>query len=184
MRYWRAGNTGVLAGLAGLSLSGLALAGHANMNDGALRLLQAAMDIVHVLSAGAWIGGLVAFVFLMQVTGNPQLRPLANLALGRFSTLGHIVVAAVFLSGIVKTALIVGHFPTDLHSPYQVKLLVKIVLVIVMTLAAITNRYVFVPLLQKGTGRAARALKALFSKSLQGGVALGLVAIFGTEDPA
>ncbi len=100
-------------------------------------------------------------------------------------TIGHIAVALVLLSGTANTLLVVGHLPTDWRSPYQAKLLLKIGLVAIMTLTAIVNRYVFVPLLQGKNGWAESALQAgaIFELLLGTGV-IGLVASFGTEDPS
>lgn len=184
-RYLAPHRSGRLAASAGLTLTGLALTGHAAMNVGSARVLHAAVDIVHVLSAGAWFGGLVGFVFIMRAARDVELRPHAVLALRRFSTMGHIAVELVLLSGTANTLLVVGHLPTDWRSPYQARLLLKIGLVAVMTLTAIVNRYVFVPLLQRKNGWAEAALQAgAVFELLLGAVVIGLVAAFGTEDPS
>lgn len=175
----------VQAILAGLMLSSLALTGHAAMNSGAARGWHAAIDIVHLLSAGAWLGGLVGFVLVMQANRRPGLHPEAIPALRRFSTLGHIAVALVLLSGGANTLLVVGHLPTDLRSAYQTKLLMKIGLVAIMALTAIINRYAFVPLLRRRSRWAERALSAgsIFELAV-GAAVIALVAALGTEDPA
>ncbi|KXO72931.1 copper homeostasis membrane protein CopD [Brucella anthropi] len=184
-RFLAAERRGLMALFAGLSLASLALTGHAVMNTGPISALHAGFDVLHVLSAGAWLGGLVAFVGVMRAAGEADCRSLAVIALRRLSTFGHVAVALVLLSGVANTLLVVGHLPLDLRSPYQVKLLVKIGLVALMTLAAVFNRYVLVPLLQRDRARAVRALKAgaVFEIAL-GIIAVVLVAAFGTQDPA
>ncbi|TPJ37162.1 copper homeostasis membrane protein CopD [Mesorhizobium sp. B2-8-3] len=184
-RFLMPGRSAELAALAGLTLASLTLSGHAAMNSGTMRTLHEAVDIVHVLSAGAWLGGLVGFVSILQATRDAVQRPHAARALRRFSTLGHVAVALVLLSGGANTLIVVGHLPTDWRSPYQGKLLIKIGLVMIMTFTAIANRYVFVPLLQKRNGWAETALRVGASfEILLGAAAIALVAIFGTEDPA
>nr|WP_280923392.1 copper homeostasis membrane protein CopD [Rhizobium halophytocola] len=171
--------------LAGCCLASLSLTGHAAMTTGLVGALHAGVDIVHVLSAGAWLGGLVAFVFVMAATHDVAQRPHALVALSRFSTLGHVAVALAIFSGVANILLVLGHLPTNLQSPYQTKLLVKIGLVVIMTLAAIVNRYVFVPLLRRRRRFAETALLAGAAfELLLGGLVIALVAAFGTMDPS
>lgn len=174
----------LLAILAGASLASLSLTGHAAMAAGPERALLAGIDIMHVLSAGAWIGCLVGFVLVMCAARDPVHRHDTVVALCRFSLLGHFAVALVIISGIANSLLILGHFPTDWGAPYQARLLVKIGLVAIMTLAAIVNRYVFVPLLRRKRKLAETALLAGAGFELLLGVAvIALVAAFGTMDP-
>jgi putative copper resistance protein D len=171
--------------LAGCLLASLTLTGHAAMKTGLVGALHAGVDIVHVLSAGAWLGGLVGFVFVMRAVHDVAHRPHALVALSRFSTLGHVAVALVILSGVANSLLILGHLPTNLQSPYQARLLIKIGLVAIMTLAAIVNRYVFVPLLRSKRSLAETALLAgAAAELLLGGIVIALVAAFGTMDPS
>lgn len=171
--------------LAGCCLASLSLTGHAAMTTGFERLLHGGIDIVHVLSAGAWIGGLVGFVFVMRASRDAAHRPQAVVALSRFSVLGHIAVALTILSGAANSLLILGHLPTDWRSPYQARLLIKIGLVAVMSLVAIVNRYLFVPLLRRKRREAEAALLAGASfELLLGAIVIALVAAFGTMDPS
>lgn len=177
--------TGALAALAGLMLASLALTGHTAMNSGSLGGLHAAMAIIHVLSAASWVGGLLAFIFVLAATRDVFLRPHAVVALRRFSRLGHIVVTLVILSGVANVVAVVGYLPTDWQSPYQAKLLTKIGLVVIMTMTALFNCYVLVPHVRKKKGWAERGLVAGAILELAlGAVVVSLVANFGTEDPS
>ena len=174
----------LVAVLAGGCLASLSLTGHAAMTTGLVGALHAGVDIVHVLSAGAWLGGLVGFVFVMREAHDVARRPHAVVALCRFSLLGHVAVALAILSGVANSLLILGHLPTNLQSPYQTRLLIKIGLVVILTLAAIVNRYVFVPLLRSKRSLAETALLAGAAfELLLGGIVIALVAAFGTMDP-
>jgi len=171
--------------LAGCALASLSLTGHAAMTSGPKRILHAGIDTVHVLSAGAWLGGLVGFVFVMLAARDVAHRPQAIVALSRFSTLGHVAVALAILSGVANSLLILGHLPTDWRSPYQARLLVKIGLVAIMSLVAAVDRYVFVPLLRRRRRAAEAALLAGAAiELLLGVVVVALVAAFGTMDPS
>lgn len=175
----------LVAALAGGSLASLSLTGHAAMTTGPEGALHASIDIIHLLSAGAWLGGLVAFVFVMAATHDVAQRPRAVVTLSRFSTLGHVAVALVILSGVANSLLILGHLPRDWRSPYQARLIIKIGLFAIMSLAAIVNRYVFVPLLRTRRRFAETALLARAAfELLLGGIVIAPVAAFGTMDPS
>jgi copper resistance protein D len=166
--------------LAALALSSLAANGHA-----ADDIASTLWDIIHVLSATAWVGALVPFVLLMPMTARPELRPAAMMSMFRFSRIGHLVVALVLLSGLANTLLILGHLPTDPHSPYQLQLLLKIAVALAMTCLAVVNRYLFVPIYRRDPTRSQRLLVMGASAEIAlGAIALSLVASFGLDDPA
>lgn len=176
---------GAAALAAGLLLSSLALAGHAAMQDGAAGLLHRLNQIVHVLAGGFWLGALVPFALCLPRLRDPDLRRDAIQALRRFSTAGHVAVAAVLASGIVNIVLVLGRWPTDWSSPYQALLACKIALVLAMTGLAVTNRYVFVPRIGRSNGIAVRLVRTgAIAEILLGAAVLALVATFGLLDPA
>jgi copper resistance protein D len=84
----------------------------------------------------------------------------------------------------VNTSLIVGGWPDDLASPYQLLLNAKIVLVIAMACLAVTNRYVFVPRLRRQPEHAVANIRnGTFAELVLGAGVLVLVAVFGIMDP-
>jgi putative copper resistance protein D len=116
---------------------------------------------------------------------DPTLCADAKIALRRFSSAGHIAVSLVVITGIVDTALILGHLPDDLASPYQLLLDAKIVLVIAMASLAVINRYVFVPRLRRQPECAVANIRnGTFAELALGAGVLALVAIFGLMDPS
>lgn len=178
------GQGAFVAAVSGLMLAGLALSGHAAMHAGLLGYLHRINDAVHVLSGGAWLGALVPFLLIMSRIDSPGDHTEAVVAMRRFSCLGHVAVALVLLSGAANTLLVLGKLPLDWRMPYQAKLLLKIAAVMVMTTLAVINRYVFVPRLQAHPYSMVRALKfAALCEIGLGVFAIGLVAVFGTEDP-
>jgi putative copper resistance protein D len=93
-------------------------------------------------------------------------------------------VALVLATGVINTWLIVGGWPVNANSPYQVLLRTKIVLVVAMIELAIINRYILVPLI----GRSSWPLK-LLSWSTIGEISFGLsvialVSYFAMLEPA
>jgi putative copper resistance protein D len=138
--------------LSAASLVSLALAGHAAMDEGLPGDLHKANDAVHILAAAGWIGCLVALVPCLAMLSDSNLRRQACAALIRFSAAGHVAVALVLLTGVANTYLVVGHWPFDLRSRYQLLSLGKVVLAITMVALARVNRYALVPAIRvRGT---------------------------------
>lgn len=176
---------GAAALAAGLLLASLCLTGHAAMQDGAAGLLHRLNHVVHLLAGGFWLGALVPFVLCLPMLRDPGLRCDAIRALRRFSTVGHVAVAAVLASGAVNVVLVLGRWPTDWSSPYQALLAAKIAAVLAMAGLAVANRYILVPRIGRSNGAAIRAIRiGAVAEVLLGAGVLALVAVFGLLDPA
>lgn len=168
---------------AGALLASLALTGHAAMHDGWLGLAQRLNDALHVLAAGAWLGALVPLLTVMALLTDPERRATAASALRRFSSAGHVAVAAVLATGVVNTFLVLGHWPTDWASLYQAMLAAKIGLVLAMVCLAILNRYVWLGRPGK-PGAVALVRRAIVAETALGLAAVALVAVLGMLEPA
>ena len=169
---------------AALGLGAVALTGHASMDQGFRLAVHRGNDIVHLLSGGAWIGALIPFVIVLKMLGAADFHGQAQLALRRFSTAGHVAVALVLATGLVNTGLVLGRWPTDWSSPYQMLLSVKIGTICLMTTLAVVNRYLFVPAIGHHPDAAIRSIRiASMAEILLGLAAVGLVAVFGMLDP-
>ncbi|HTK13077.1 MAG TPA: copper homeostasis membrane protein CopD [Xanthobacteraceae bacterium] len=168
----------------GLLLASLALTGHAAMQEDWLGVIHSINDVMHVLSAGAWVGALVPLLTVLLLLGQPDHGAAADIALRRFSTAGHVLVALVLASGIANTLLVLGHLPLDWSSPYQAMLALKIALVVCMICLAAINRYAFVPRLAHNQPEAIRAIRRATIAEVGLGLAvIGLVAVFGMLEP-
>lgn len=165
--------------LSAMAVGSLAANGHAA--DGIVRTFS---DIVHVLSATAWVGALVPFILMIPMTARPELRGAAMESMLRFSQVGHVVVAFVLCTGLANTLLILGHLPTDPASPYQRELIFKIAVALAMTGLAVANRYLVVPIYRQDPLRSRRLLVlGAGAEIVLGAIALFLVASFGLDDP-
>ncbi|AOM40355.1 copper homeostasis membrane protein CopD [Xenorhabdus hominickii] len=200
----------LLLGCSVILLSSHAFIGHAAMYEGKIRLLFQANQILHLLSAGYWFGGLWPFLLCLQFLrlekasevnihsnhvhtgkadscGNITVDLYAEsiAAMRQFSFFGHFAVALVIVTGIVSTVILLPGWPTFSRtlSEYQSMLWLKIVLVIGMVLLALINRYILVPNL-----RQKRCYQLLIINSwleiILGASALLCVAIFATQPPA
>ena len=174
-----------LAAGAGL-IALIALIGHAGATPGPAGSVHVASDMVHLLAAGAWLGGLPALAMLLaraRVADDAAWRSLAVGAARRFSRLGIMSVAALLASGIIDSWNLLGA-PRDLvTTDYGRLVLLKIGLLFVMVGIAAANRFHFTPRLP-----AAGALRALQRNSLAetglGLCVLLFVGALGTLSPS
>lgn len=175
---------GLMAALSGVVLASLGVVGHAAMQTGLVGALHRTNDAVHLLAAGAWLGGLIPFVMCLGVYAANQLRRESVAAMMRFSFYGHFVVAAIVATGIVNIALTSHRLPLPPTTPYRALLDTKICVVAVMITLALFNRYGCVPRLKSSVS----ALPALRRLSLVnvglGTLVVALVSVFGLLDPA
>ena len=129
-------------------LASLGLVGHAAMQSGAEGVLHRANHAVHLLTAGAWIGGLVPFAMCLRAYERDDLRKDAVRAMAGFSFWGQFIVAAIVLTGVVNIALTSGRAPIPPTTPYRALLTAKIIIVGIMILIALFNRFVLAPATQ------------------------------------
>ena len=61
-------------------------------------LLHVGADAAHLLAAGAWLGGLIALVFLLR-----ERPPASAGILTRFSGMGYVAVSVLILTGLVNS---------------------------------------------------------------------------------
>jgi putative copper resistance protein D len=169
---------------AGLLSGSRALTGHGIMRDGAAGALLQSNYLVHVLSAGAWLGALVPLLLVLRQLGQQNHEQDVALGLRRFSTAGHAVVALAVCSGAANTVLILGSLPLAWSQPYQRLLAAKICIVGGMIVIALINRYVIVPRTKSGLRPAAHLL--LYTTAIElmlGCGALVLVNLLSASDP-
>ncbi len=167
-----------------LMLASLALSGHASMTSGLHGLLHVLNDIAHLLSGGAWLGGLLMLPQCLKRLSDPPLNSDARTALSRYSAAGHLAVALVVATGVVNAVLIVPTDMINVRTTYQLLLALKLGLVVMMIGLALVNRYVLVPQIRIRRAQSISQIRVatIFEIALGFGV-LTLVAIFGSLDP-
>ena len=166
-------------------LASLGLVGHAAMQTGAEGVLHRANHAVHLLAAGAWIGGLVPFVMCLGVYARGDLRREAVRAMTRFSFCGHFIVAAIVLTGAVNIALTSGRPPIPPDTPYRALLDAKIVDRRDDDLVRRFQSLCSHAAIETGRAGARRCMRATSRrKSTLGAVAIALVSVFALLDPA
>jgi len=170
---------GFTAVAAGIALASAALTGHAAMEEGWPGVAHRANDALHLLAAGAWLGGLVPLAMMLRAQETAGLAGV----LRRFSTAGHWVVAVVVATGVVNTWLILGQPPADWSSPYQLLLSIKLLLVGTMIAFALANRYALMPRLAATRGMFRAIRRGALIEFALGAAVVALVSVFGILDP-
>ncbi len=161
-----------------------ALVGHAGATPGMTGDVHLISDMVHLLAAGAWLGGLPAFALLLaRARANPSWGDVAVSATRRFSVVGVLSVGGLLATGLVNSWFLLGG-PRDLVTTDYGRLVAfKIGLFAAMITLAAVNRFCLTPRLPDSS-----ALRTLKRNSIAE-IALGLcvvlfVAILGTLPPA
>ena len=182
LTLFKARARGAVAGLAALLLASLSLTSHAAAASGALPLLRAGNDAVHLLMAGFWVGGLV---LLAGLTRRHYRQP-QNLAAPflLFSRWGTVAVALLILSGIVNAASILPLRSLSTGNRYADVLAVKIALALAMVALAVVNRLELVPSLKTGSEKIARQLdRSVLAEILLGMLVIAIVGYLGQMAP-
>jgi putative copper export protein/mono/diheme cytochrome c family protein len=185
--FWRTGPARWVAlVLSALLLASLAWVGHAVGEKGRDHLIHLAADIVHLLAAGAWLGGLPMLALLFHralAAATADAYDVARDATRRFSVMGLIAVAALLATGIVNTWYLAGSLPALVGTDYGRWLLLKIALFVAMVATAAVNRQVLTPRLALKSKdpirpKARMALLKLRRNSLaEAALGLGVIAI-------
>jgi len=184
----------IILPVAATLLASLAFVGHTQISDGLLHFIHVSADGIHLLAAGAWLGGLLALGHLLMVTRQgptPEHTADATAALVRFSGMGYIAVVALIASGLINAWVLVGSVAKLATTLYGQLLLVKISLLVGMLVLAALNRFRLIPSLlrsNEGSQPETTALRRL-RRNVIGEQMLGLAVVFvvanlGTIPPA
>jgi putative copper resistance protein D len=179
----------VLAILAAAFAASLVGVGHGMTGAGhgpAVARIHMVADMVHLVCAVAWIGGLFCLGYVLHavVAGHATIEA-ARLALRRFSTMGYWAVALIVISGCINAFVMVPRPASLISSDYGRALLLKLALVGVMVAIALVNRLALAPPIMASADR--KGVRTLWRSVLvEQGVAilvLAAVARLGTIHP-
>jgi putative copper resistance protein D len=173
---------GAAAIAAGAVLILTAATGHAGAENGPAGDIHLAADMVHLLAAGTWLGGLVPFARAMA---KPISFAQADAEARRFSRLGLVCVGAILVTGSVNAWFLVGTVPALTGTIYGRLLLIKIALFLAMVAIAAINRYRLTPPIRDAGAATLPALRR--NSAIEAGLGLAIlliVAVLGTLPPA
>jgi len=170
----------VKAALAVAFVGMLAWSGHAAGTMGFGGLLHFGGDVFHLVTAAAWVGGLVPLLMFVGPRARSSQPPLVDCfrVLRRFSTLAALSVTVLAASGMLNTWFMTNGLRSFLGTEYGDLVLLKIALFLAMLGFGAANRYWLTPRLlpTHATEEDTRALRLLCaSVSLE--IVLGLVVI-------
>ena len=171
-------------------VASVAWTGHAASTPLTLGYLHLASDVLHLVAASAWIGGLVPLVLLLGITR--YHRAWASLeveAVRRFSTLGIVSVAVLILSGFINAWILVGSFRGLVVTDYGQLLMLKLAAFAAMLAFAASNRFVLTPRLALASDKTRQDVLRAISRNTLIEIVLGLlifaiVGVLGTLHPA
>jgi len=123
-----------------------ALVGHAGASPGMAGNLHLVSDMVHLLAAGAWLGGLPAFALLLaRARSETGWDDVAVTATRRFSVVGIPSVGGLLASGLTNSWFLLSG-PRDLvATDYGRLVALKIGLFAAMVAIAVVNRFYLTP---------------------------------------
>ena len=182
------------AAAAAIALASLAWTGHGAASEGRAGLVHLWADIAHLLAAGAWLGAIAVFGWLLlrpAASMTPEHLHVTHRALARFSVIGSLLVGALVISGLVNGYMLIGPMHVlDLPATlYGQLFLVKLALFAAMLALAAGNRFRLTPALsaalaQNDPARAVAALRRSVAWEASAAlIILGLVAWIGTLAP-
>ena len=191
---WRTVPLGVVAISSGVALATLAWTGHGAMDEGSTGWVHLVADILHLLSAGAWVGALLGLGLLVM---RPARRidaahlTLTHRALHEFGLVGTVVVGTIVVTGLINSWLLVGlgNLPSLGATTYGRLLIAKLALFGAMLGLASLNRFRLTPAFERsvaagdhrGTLRTLR--KSLAMETVCVVTILALVSWLGTLEP-
>ena len=165
-------------------LASLGLVGHAAMQTGAEGVLHRLNHAVHLLAAGAWLGGLIAFAMCLQAYDRDDLRRDAVQAMMRFSVLGPARRRGDHSHRPRQHRADVRRPPIPPTTPYRALLLAKLGIVGIMIALAVFNRFVLAPQLKSSPGALAALRLTSIAEIALGSLVVALVSVFALLDPA
>jgi putative copper resistance protein D len=186
------GLSSLLATFALLLVGTLAWSGHAAGTESVRGLVHFGGDVFHLVSASAWVGGLVPLLIFIgprALGSEPSLFDCFQ-TLRRFSSLATWSVGVLVLSGALNTWFMTNGLHAFFGTDYGDLVLVKIALLVVMLGFGAANRYWLTPQLlptRVTLKRDTQALRLLcLSVSCEivlGLVVIGVVAVLGQLPP-
>jgi putative copper resistance protein D len=190
---WRGyGWFAALSGIGALLLISQAWLGHASQGGAGLYgAIMITVYAIHMLAAGAWVGGLPPLLFALAEQrrfGPWEARDCTLDICARFSLMAMVAVTLIVLSGIANAGFrVMGSFGKLFDTSYGDALFTKIAVVTAMLALAYFNRFVAMPRLRAASLKGmAQIVKLGHSVTLEVALSvlvLGAAAVLGITPP-
>ena len=172
---------GLAVTLGAVFLGSLAWTGHAAGASGVGANTHLGADLVHLLAAGAWIGGLLPLALLVRFTSqsiNKQSLYVCGHILRRFSRVGLVSVAVLAVTGVINTWYLTDRMSALYGTEYGSLVQIKIGLFLGMLCFAALNRVWLMPAIVGGQEPHAKKALRRLRVAMAVEVALGLAVIY------
>ena len=172
-----------LAALLGASAIELqVLLGHGISMPDVSRIVLMASEVLHLLAAGAWLGGLLPLIVLIAGMAPAD----SSATVQRFSRLGTTCVSALAVTSLVQAWVLIGGLPGLIGTDYGRLALAKLLLFIALLVLAARNRFRLRPKLAGPDGKATRRrlVSSIFTETELGLGVLGLAGMLLMLAPA
>jgi putative copper resistance protein D len=123
-------------------------------------------------------------VLVLREIRDPRHALDTDVALRRFSGLGHAAVALALASGVANSWFVLRDTPLSLTSTYQLLLLIKVALVGSMCILALVNRYVFMRAIPTNDPGARGLRDGTIAELVIGTGVIALVSVIGLLSPS
>jgi putative copper resistance protein D len=167
--------------LAALLLVSQAWIGHPAASTGNERNFVIAGYALHVLGAGAWLGGLLPLWLMLRVrnTGDPRVQ----IALYRFSAVGILAIAIILAGGLINAWARWNSLDALVASAWGKVLIIKALGFIALVALATVNRFVLMPRLDAARSAPTRLVRNVVAEQVTGLAILAAAAILGILPP-
>jgi putative copper resistance protein D len=168
----------LLTAASGIALASLAGTGHARIGDGATVAFHTGADALHLVAAGAWLGGIVGLAAMLR--GETDAHRTA--AVRSFSGLGYGAVAVLLASGLVNAWTLLSGPTALVLTDYGRLLSIKIVLFLAMLALAAANRSWLTPKpgSENAPAVATRLRRNVLIELALGAAVVAIVSVLGT----
>ncbi|MEA2759832.1 MAG: copper resistance protein [Methylobacteriaceae bacterium] len=173
--------TALIALLTALLLISQAWIGHPAASTGGERNAIILGYALHVLGAGAWLGGLLPLWLIVRVR-NAHDRSI-DIALRRFSAVGMFAIAIILVGGLINLWARWNSLDALLASAWGKVLVAKLLGFIALVTIAIVNRFVLMPRLPMQGSPRARLMCNVLAEQAGGLAILAAAAILGILPP-
>jgi putative copper resistance protein D len=160
--------------------------GHAGAAPGAAGDINLGADALHLLAAGAWVGGLIPLAMLLAAAygaNTADWTEAAVIAVHRFSRLGIVSVGVLLASGLVNTWYDVGSVDALFSTTYGRLVAVKLGWFAAMVAIAAINKFYLTPRL-RAAGAVGQLRRNSLTEAMLGFAAVLVVGFLGAMDPA
>lgn len=158
------------------------------------RATAIAFDVIHLLGASVWIGGVLALLFVLTPTLNdltpPGRKVVLSIALPRFSVMALAAWAVMVITGLYNGWLQVGSLAALTQTPYGQTLMIKFALLVPLlalgafNLLVVTRKIKRANTEEAGTGWSSNLVTALAAEAVLVTLLLGVVGMMIGQAPA